>query len=96
VRVPLTLIAAGLADGHACLQQRSGGGGVVFRRAADNPAGGGADIGAVQAQPDALTISARFCSLKSASVSAVRAWAQSLIASMAAASTLRSTLTVRG
>jgi hypothetical protein len=43
-----------------------------------------------------LTISARFCSLKSASVSAVQAWAQSLIASMAAASTLASTSTVRG
>jgi hypothetical protein len=33
-----------------------------------------------------LTISARFCSLKSASVSAVQARAQSLIASMAAVS----------
>jgi len=43
-----------------------------------------------------LTISARFCSLRSASTSAVQAWAQSLIASMAAASTLASTLTLRG
>jgi hypothetical protein len=38
-----------------------------------------------------LTISARFCSLKPVSVSAAQAWAQSLIASMAAASTLAST-----
>jgi len=53
VRMPLALITAALADGHTCLQQRPGGARVVFRQAADNPAGGGADIGAVQAQPDA-------------------------------------------
>ena len=41
-----------------------------------------------------LTISARLCSLKSASVSAAQAWAQSLTASMAAASRSASTLMV--
>jgi hypothetical protein len=38
-----------------------------------------------------LMISARFCSLKSASTSAVQAWAQSLSASIAVASTVTST-----
>jgi hypothetical protein len=52
--VPLALVAAALADGHAGLQQRLGHIGVVRRRAADDPGDGGADIGAVQAQPDAL------------------------------------------
>ena len=53
VGVPLALIAAALADGRAGLQQRPGGTGVVFGQAADDPGGGGTDIGAVQAQPDA-------------------------------------------
>jgi hypothetical protein len=53
VGVPLALIAAAPADGHAGLQQRPGDSGVVVRQAADDPRGGGADIGAVQAQPDA-------------------------------------------
>jgi len=53
VGVPFALIAAALADGHAGLQQRPGDVGVVVRRAADDPGGGRADIGAVQAQPDA-------------------------------------------
>ena len=39
-----------------------------------------------------VTISARFCSPRSASVSAVQAWAQSLSASMAAASSPASTV----
>jgi hypothetical protein len=43
-----------------------------------------------------LTISARFCSLKSASTSAAQAWAQSLSASIAAASTAASTPKVPG
>ena len=51
--VPLALIAAALADGHAGLQQRPGDIGGVLRLAAGDPRGGGADIGAVQAQPDA-------------------------------------------
>jgi hypothetical protein len=42
-----------------------------------------------------LTISARLCSPRSAALSAVQAWAQSFIASMAAASTSASTFTVR-
>src|SRR5580658_8364072 len=51
--VPLALIAAALADGHAGLQQRPGEAGVVLHLAAYDPRGGGADIDAVQAQPDA-------------------------------------------
>ena len=43
-----------------------------------------------------VTISARFCSLRSASVSAVQAWAQSLTASMVAASRSASPVTVTG
>jgi hypothetical protein len=43
-----------------------------------------------------LMISARFCSLKSASTSAVQAWAQSLSASIAAAGTAASTPKVPG
>jgi hypothetical protein len=53
VGVAHALIAAAPADGHAGLQQRPGDSGVVVRQAADDPRGGGADIGAVQAQPDA-------------------------------------------
>src|SRR5215469_7315094 len=51
--MPLALVAAALADGHAGLQQGPGDVGVVGRRAAHDPDGGGADIGAVQAEPDA-------------------------------------------
>src|SRR5579859_4283622 len=51
--MPLALVAAALADSHAGLQQRPGDLGVIARRSADDRAGGGADIGAVQAQPDA-------------------------------------------
>ncbi len=51
--MPLALVAAALAAGHAGLQQRLGDVGVVLRLAAGDPGGGGADIGAVQAQPDA-------------------------------------------
>jgi tellurite resistance protein len=43
-----------------------------------------------------LTISMTFCSPRSAALSALQAWAQSLSASMAAASTPASTLNVRG
>jgi hypothetical protein len=53
VGVSFALIAAALADGHAGLQQRPGDVGVVVGLAADDPRGGGADIDAVQAQPDA-------------------------------------------
>src|SRR5437660_7226913 len=49
--MPLALVAAALADGHAGLQQRPGDAGVVLRQTADDADGGGADIGAVQAQP---------------------------------------------
>ena len=52
--MPLALIAAALADGRAGPQQQPGGAGVKLRRAAEDPGGGGADIGAVQAQPDAF------------------------------------------
>jgi hypothetical protein len=51
--VPLALVAAAFADGHAGLQQRPGDVGVVGRLSACHSDGGGADIGAVQAQPDA-------------------------------------------
>src|SRR5215468_908159 len=51
--VPLALVAAALAAGHARLQQGPGDAGVVGRRAAYDPDGGGADVGALQAQPDA-------------------------------------------
>src|SRR5580704_5165506 len=51
--MPLALIAAALADRCAGLQQRLGDVGVVLHPAGGNPDGGGADIGAVQAQPDA-------------------------------------------
>src|SRR5579859_6485273 len=53
IGMPLALIAAALADGYAGLQQRPDEAGVVLRLAADHPCGGGADIDAVQAQPDA-------------------------------------------
>src|SRR6266566_8828300 len=48
--MPLALVATALADGHTGLQQGPGDTGVVGRRAADDPEGGGAYIGAVQAQ----------------------------------------------
>jgi hypothetical protein len=51
--MPLALITAALADGHAGLQQRADHVGVVLRQAAYDPSSGGADIDAVQAQPDA-------------------------------------------
>ena len=52
--MPLALIAAAFAYCHAGFQQRPGGVGVVFGQAAEDPACGRADVGAVQAQPDAL------------------------------------------
>ena len=94
--MPFALIAAVLADGHACLQQRPGGAGVIFRQAADDPAGGGADIGAVPAQPDARDHLGQVL-LAQVSVGIGGAGpGTSLIASMAAASTLASTLRVCG
>src|SRR5689334_8747220 len=51
--VPLALVAAALAAGHAGLEQGPGDAGVVDRGAAYDPDGGGADVGALQAQPDA-------------------------------------------
>jgi hypothetical protein len=53
-RMPLILVAAALAAGHACFWQRPGAVGVVVRLAADHPGGGGADIDAIQAQPAAV------------------------------------------
>ena len=53
VGMPLALVAAAPADSHARLQQRPGQAGVVLRLAADDPRGGGTDIDAVKAQPDA-------------------------------------------
>jgi hypothetical protein len=53
VGMPLALIAAALADGRARPYQQPGGGEVTPGRAAKDADGGGADIGAVQAQPDA-------------------------------------------
>src|SRR6266498_234054 len=50
----LALVAAALAGGRAGLQQRPGDACVVLGLAAGDPDGGGADVGAVQAQPDAL------------------------------------------
>ena len=52
--MPLALIAAAPADGYAGLQQRPRDVGVVLGLAARYRCGGRADIGAVQAQPDAL------------------------------------------
>src|SRR5215471_19360251 len=52
--VPLALVTAALADGYARLQQRPGHGGVGICLTAYHPEGGGTDIGAIQAQPDAL------------------------------------------
>jgi hypothetical protein len=52
--MPLALVATALACGHAGFQQRPEDVGVVIRLAARDPDGGGADVGAVQAQPDAL------------------------------------------
>src|ERR671919_699092 len=52
--MPLALVAAALAGGRAGLQQRLGDVGVVLGLAAADPDGGGADVGAVQAQPYAL------------------------------------------
>jgi hypothetical protein len=63
--VPLALVAAALADGHAGLQQRPGDVGVVGRLAACHP------MVAVQASAQSrhsrmhVTISVTFCSLKS-------------------------------
>jgi hypothetical protein len=51
--VPLALVAAAAAGRHAGLQQGPGDVGVVLGLAAGDPDGGGADVGAVQAQPDA-------------------------------------------
>jgi len=51
--VACAFVAAALADGHARFQQWPGDGGVGVGLAADHAEGGGADIGAVQAQPDA-------------------------------------------
>src|SRR5690242_12037421 len=53
VSMPLALVTAALADGHAGLQQRPGDVSVVACRAADDRGGSRAHIGAVQAQPDA-------------------------------------------
>src|SRR5215467_15139761 len=53
VDMPLALVAAAPADSHAGLQQRPGEARVVVRLAANDRRGGGADIDAVQAQPDA-------------------------------------------
>jgi len=50
----LALFAATLARGDASLQKRPGDASVVGRLAADHSESGGADIGAVPAQSDAL------------------------------------------
>jgi hypothetical protein len=52
--MPLALVAAAPARGHASFQERPGDGRVVLAQSADGTHGRGADIGAVQAQPDAL------------------------------------------
>jgi len=94
--MPLALIAAASADGHAGLQQRPGDIGVVLRLAAGDPAV------AVQISAQSrhsrmhVTISVTFCSPRSAALSALQAWTQSLSASMAAASREASTLNMRG
>jgi hypothetical protein len=62
--VPLALVAAALAGGHAGLQQWPGDGRVVVRLAAHHPEGGGADSGASRHSRMHLTISARSCSRK--------------------------------
>jgi predicted metal-binding membrane protein len=51
--VPLALVAAASADRHARLKQRLGDAGGVVRGTAGDVGGDGADVGAVQAQPDA-------------------------------------------
>jgi predicted metal-binding membrane protein len=51
--VPLALVAAAPADRHACLKQRLGDVGGVVSGTAGDLGGNGADVGAVQAQPDA-------------------------------------------
>jgi len=50
----LALVAAAFAAGHAGLKQRPGEIGVPFGRTAEYPERRGADVGALQAQPDAL------------------------------------------
>src|SRR5438128_235405 len=50
----LALVAATLADSHAGLKQRRGDVGVVLGLAADDPDSSAADVGALEAQPDAL------------------------------------------
>src|ERR1700730_11622053 len=50
----LGLVAAALAGGHASLQERPGDVGVALRLAADDPDSSAADVGALQAQPDAF------------------------------------------
>ena len=50
----LALVAAALAGGHAGLQERLGNVGVVLSLAADDSDSSAADVGALQAQPDAL------------------------------------------
>jgi len=52
--MPLALVAAALAGGHAGLQERPGDVGVVLGLAADDSDSSAADVGALQAQPDAL------------------------------------------
>src|SRR5712692_6834851 len=52
--MPLALVAAALAGGHAGLQERLGDVGVVLGLAADDSDSSAADVGALQAQPDAF------------------------------------------
>src|SRR5260370_11996427 len=51
--MPLALVAAALAAGHAGLQERLDDVGVVLGLAADDPNSSAADVSALQAQPDA-------------------------------------------
>jgi hypothetical protein len=94
--MPLAFITAVPADGHAGLQQWRGdiGGYCVWRLVTPAVA---VQISAQSRHSRMLlTISVRFCSPRSAALSALRAWTQSLSVSMAAASRPASTLNVRG
>jgi hypothetical protein len=94
--VPLALVPTAVAGRHARLQLRPGKVGVVVGLAAEDPQRGGADVGAVQAQPDALDQLGDIPLDEAVVGAGGAACAQSDSASMVAARTWASRLNSRG
>jgi hypothetical protein len=94
--VPLTLVAAALADCRAGLEERRDDVGVVLAWRLMTPAVATHTSAQSRQSRTHLTISATFSSLGSQPVSAMHAWAQSLSASIVAASRPASTLKLTG